>query len=259
MQQRTIIVEAVGGDLDVFVNGSRRASVEGPDYVLTMVGVEEVLIGGENLMTATFHPSEAPVRPVRFRVRLAQMDMSGMVSTESGETIASVGWELAEATPEDGPTVTRQARFDLAAGSLWDWPWTRELELTDALREELDVAVRRLGELVEARDLATLEGLFEPYFAAMERNYGSDEAWRREELRGLLSNEAIPLRLEPIATVGAGAYRAVAGGRLIELSDGDGRPLLRLAPFEDADGDLQRLELPIMLWRGPRGRLRPAL
>lgn len=252
-------VEFLGGTLHVEINRARRIDIKSNDYNLVMQGIEEVLIPGKNTIRASLKLTDENVQPIQFRVRIAKLEMNGMVSTEMGEQLALLSWKRDDDVEprQGGDVIKMEAEFYLPEEGIWDWPWKTKLTVDQDLRDELQKTTEELRNLFQTRDSQKILEMFAPYHDAMELNYGPDESYRRDDLRDILSYEGMPWIYNEIM-IDSYTFRMTVENKLVELSDGTGQPLIRLKTFNDPDDGPQELGFPIFLWRAEDGRLLPA-
>jgi hypothetical protein len=236
-------MRAETAQVEIRVNDIPLVREEVPDRTELSVPVEEYLVEGWNRLALFAAPIEggAP-ESARAVARVAEFEHGEFLDLDGGREAAQLLW-----SPQPR---AMQAEFRAPPEGVWRWTTAPVLTLDGELRAALETWVAAVHGAFERREAERLNGLRSVYLDEISVAYNRQTAdfYASDFEEMLLETPAEDWRVAPYEPR-PDDFRLVAGGRLVDVVDAAGNPLVRqdVAPAPPGEPPVYGAEMPMLL------------
>lgn len=220
--------------VELRVNDIPICTAEAGKMVSQSMPIRHVLLPGDNRLTVELgNIGQAPMRGgwsslAECTVRIADYEEGEVMSETKGLEVTKIQAHFSEevANPQKLETTFRSR-------SEGNWFWTQGPRIDPiANRAQLDAFVKGVHAAYMVRDMEPLVALHEPLIRDFVRAYpGADLEGMIEQTRNKFFYYSADEWSVPELDLSRAVYRPLADGRLIQVLDVDGEPLVRTHPF----------------------------
>lgn len=221
--------------VEIRVNDIPIALKETDGITSIMRPIREFLVDGENTARFVVGPNDIPAaaaspdRPViqdgsAVRLRIAEVEEGEFLDFNVGRELMDIAVRL---TAEDTPPLVRAGTFQARPAHIWAWATAPGID-PERDRVAIDDFASKVSDAFARRDADSLIEAVQPSITDRARAYPAmEEHYLKLDIRNALERQD-PETWKPVPFNPERAlYRRLAGGRLVELLDRDGLPLVR--------------------------------